>query len=146
MDHAPNNELPSSETTADNGDEPSAAHFREAARLAAARVRAAMAGMPDETEKTDDATPVSAPSAKAMEAVARKRARSLAGRGEEESPTSEVKSGKKSINKRISAANDKAAALLHPNAVALMKHRTITVTAATAVTLAMILVPHSRTL
>ena len=112
MDHAPNNELPSSETTADNGDEPSAAHFREAARLAAARVRAAMAGMPDETEKTDDATPVSAPSAKAMEAVARKRARSLAGRGEEESPTSEVKSGKKSINKRISAANDKAAALL----------------------------------
>ena len=82
MDHAPNNEPSSSETTADNGDEPSAAHFREAARLAAARVRAAMAGMPDETEKSDEPAPLKPPSAKAMEAVARKRARSLAGRAE----------------------------------------------------------------
>ena len=48
MDHAPNNEPSPSETSATDGGEPSAAHFREAARLAAARVRAAMAGMPDE--------------------------------------------------------------------------------------------------
>jgi methyl-accepting chemotaxis protein len=112
MDHAPNNEPSSSETTADNGDEPSAAHFREAARLAAARVRAAMAGMPDETEKSDEPAPLKPPSAKAMEAVARKRARSLAGRAERDTTTPDAKSGKKSINQRINAANDKAAALL----------------------------------
>jgi chromosome segregation ATPase len=112
MDHAPNNEPTSPETSTTDGDEPSAAHFREAARLAAARVRAAMAGMPDEVEETDDRTPMTAPSAKAMETVARKRARSLAGMAPEETSTTESKSNKKSASKRINAANDKAATLL----------------------------------
>ncbi|MDG2031353.1 MAG: hypothetical protein P8J45_10150 [Phycisphaerales bacterium] len=115
MDHAPNNEPSPSETSATDGGEPSAAHFREAARLAAARVRAAMAGMPDETdevEETDDAPPMTAPSAKAMEAVARKRARSFTEKAAQDTAIDASKSSKKSINKRISAANDKAASLL----------------------------------
>ena len=71
-----------------------------------------MAGMPDEVEETDDRTPMTAPSAKAMETVARKRARSLAGMAPEETSTTESKSNKKSASKRINAANDKAATLL----------------------------------
>jgi hypothetical protein len=111
MDHAPNNEPSLSPNPATEGEEPSAAHFREAARLAAARVRAAMAGMPDDDEETDDAPPMTAPSAKAMEAVARKRARSFTEKAAQNTDDA-GKSSKKSINKRISAANDKAASLL----------------------------------
>ena len=74
-----------------------------------------MAGMPDETdevEETDDAPPMTAPSAKAMEAVARKRARSFTEKAAQDTAIDASKSSKKSINKRISAANDKAASLL----------------------------------
>lgn len=96
------------------GEEPDAAHFREAARLAAARVRAAMAEMPEETEEPE-AVAETPPSAKSMEDAARSRARALAGSGSgSEAPdTADAgKSGKKNLTKRMKTANDRAAALL----------------------------------
>ena len=110
MDRASNQE-----STPDNVDpapegEPSAAQFREAARQAAARVRASMAERTDEPADPDPGD--SAPTREAIEEAARTQSRALADRTVADGPTDATRKGKKAIARALREAHQLATDML----------------------------------
>ena len=113
MDHGPNHEPTPPDTDSSQEAEPSAAHFREAARLAAARVRASMAGRPEDLEQVDEAQ--EAPTSEHIEEVARTQARAVSNpEAKKAGPKNPGKGGKnaKASSKALTNAHEQAKALL----------------------------------
>jgi hypothetical protein len=90
--------------------EPSAAHFREAARLAAARVRASMEERAAEQDTTDGS--VAPPDAGTIEEAARTQARAASETMVSEREDPPATKNKKTVSKALKNAQEKAASIL----------------------------------
>lgn len=95
----------------DNHEEPTAAHFREAARLAAARVRTSLSDQNRTIDTTvSDTSSIEAPDAAMIEEAALRQARPVAAEHADDAKSNGK--GKKATAKALNAANEKAVSLL----------------------------------